>query len=298
MSARSGFSPTSWYRGGWLGPQGSIPRSSRSDALLRLDCASPEHRPICDAAHLRVIPALTVTTIPYGNSRQGRHDSTARMPDDISNQLPGPPSTTASSRPGILAVVVSRMASQALIEVKRREYQRPLCFARIAEPLLAWTTSVRRTWWMKPGVIKISVRSLGVDKAARHTTGGFPYLAGANQVGIRNPIIELLTTGKGSSTISRPGHYRQQSARHGAPRPPPNQGFDRLLCHQVLAVGLSIVVAAFVGTMLARGDKKNQPASVPRKRSSRATRYSDCRSTTQCWEFMGCRERTCSAYMD
>ncbi len=53
---------TSWYPGWmYLARKGLDPKvvSAVRDALLRLDCASPEHRPICDAAHFAgVIPAL------------------------------------------------------------------------------------------------------------------------------------------------------------------------------------------------------------------------------------------------
>ncbi len=213
-----------------------------------------------------------------------------------------------------LAVVVSRMASQALIEESKRRGVSSALYvsARIAEPLLAMD-------YLRMKDVVDEVMRTGEDiefvfiqgrtgKPLVHTfTGGFPVdLAGANQVGIQEPYrIELLTTGKELIyDFAAPviiGSNQLGTVRLGFSHRRIGEALDRLLFAIVLAVGLSIVVAAFVGTMLARTVTR-RISLLQRSAEEIVKGNLDIQTLpaprTQCWEFMGCRERTCPAYMD
>lgn len=213
-----------------------------------------------------------------------------------------------------LALLISRTATHALLEEsKKRGISSALNIgARIGEPLLA-TDYLR----MKD-LVDEAVRTSGdiafafvLGQQGRplvHTfTGGFPvYLAAVNTVRSDEAYrVKLITTGRDLiHDFAVPvviGKERLGTVRLGLSHDRIGEAVDRLLWTIFLGTGVAVVIAALLGTTLAR-TMTRRIELLRHSAEEIANGNLDIQvlppGYLSCWKFMGCEMSGCPAYGD
>jgi signal transduction histidine kinase len=213
-----------------------------------------------------------------------------------------------------LALIISQTASHALLEEsKKRGISSALNVgARIGEPLLA-TDYLR----MKD-LVDEAVRTSGdiafafiLGQQGRplvHTfSGGFPVeLSGVNEVKSDEAYrVKLITTGRELIyDFAVPvviGKERLGTVRLGVSHERIGEAVDRLLWTIFAATAISVVIAALLGTTLARTMTKRIDL-LQRSAEEIANGNLDIQTLPpgelSCWKFMCCDKQECPAYAD
>ncbi len=213
-----------------------------------------------------------------------------------------------------LALVISRTASRALVDESKRRGQSSAMYiaTRIAEPLLAMD------YLRMKDLVDEAIRSsddivfvfvLGqVGKPLVHSfSGGFPVdLAKVNPVANDEPFkTMLITTGRDLIyDFAVPvvvGNERLGTVRLGMSQEKIGGAVERLLVTIFGVTGVSIVVAALLGTLLARTMTKRIDL-LQRSAEEIAKGNLDIQTVPpaklSCWRFMCCEKQDCPAYGD
>jgi signal transduction histidine kinase len=213
-----------------------------------------------------------------------------------------------------LALLISRTASQALLEESKKHGISSALHvgARIGEPLLA--TDYLRMKDLVDEAVRTSediafTFVLGQQgKPLVHTfSGGFPVdLAGVNEVKSDEAYrVKLITNGrKLIYDFAVPvvvGKERVGTVRLGVSHERISEAVDRLLWTIFFGTGLAIVIAALLGTTLARTITKRIDL-LQRSAEEIANGNLDIQTLPagelSCWKFMCCNKPECPAYGD
>jgi signal transduction histidine kinase len=213
-----------------------------------------------------------------------------------------------------LALIISRTASRALLdESKKRGISSAMHVgARIGEPLLA--TDYLRMKDLVDEAIRTSEDISFVFVLGQHGrplvhsfSGGFPVdLAGVNEVESSEAYrVKLITTGKELIyDFAVPvviGKERLGTVRFGVSHKRIGGAVDRLLLTIFVATAISVVIAALLGTTLARTITKRIDL-LQRSAEEIVNGNLDIQTlptaNLSCWKFMGCEKTECPAYDD
>ncbi len=211
-----------------------------------------------------------------------------------------------------VAVVISRTASQALLEEsKRRGISGALHLtARIEDPLLAMdylrmkdvADEVTRT---SEDIAYLFILNEGGIPLVHSFQGGFPTdLLLVNSVSGSEPYrIQLLTTGKELiHDFAVPvliGSNRLGTVRLGVSHGRIGAAVDRLLSTILVIVGLAVVLAAILGALVSRTTTRR--IEVLRQSAEEMAKgnldvHTSPKPYRQCWEFTNCQRAECPAY--
>ncbi len=213
-----------------------------------------------------------------------------------------------------LALIISRTASQALLdESKKRGISSAMNVgARIGEPLLAgdylrMKELVDEAIRASEDISFVFVQGHQGRPLVHSFTGGFPVdLAGVNQVGSNEAYrVKLITTGKELIyDFAVPvviGKERLGTVRLGVSHKRIGGAVDRLLLTIFIATAISVVIAALLGTTLARTITKRIDL-LQRSAEEIVNGNLDIQTLPSaklsCWEFMGCNRTECPAFGD
>lgn len=213
-----------------------------------------------------------------------------------------------------LALIISRSASQALLdESKKRGISSAMNVgARIGEPLLA--TDYLRMKDLVDEAIRASedisfvfVQGRQGRPLVHSFTGGFPVdLAGVNKVESNETYrVKLITTGKELIyDFAVPvviGKERLGTVRLGVSHKRIGGAVDRLLLTIFIATAISVLIAAILGTTLARTMTRRIDL-LQRSAEEIVNGNLDIQTLPSaklsCWKFMGCDKKDCPAYRD
>ena len=213
-----------------------------------------------------------------------------------------------------LALIISRTASRALLdESKKRGISSAMHVgARIGEPLLA--TDYLRMKDLVDEAIRTSEDISFVFVLGQHGrplvhsfTGGFPVdLAGVNEVESDEACrVKVITTGKELIyDFAVPvviGKERLGTVRLGVSHKRTGEAGERLLWTIFVATAISVVIAALLGTMLARTITKKIDL-LQHSAEEIVNGNLDLRTLPSakfsCWSLMSCNKKDCPAYGD
>lgn len=213
-----------------------------------------------------------------------------------------------------LALIISRTASRALLdESKKRGISSAMHVgARIGEPLLA--TDHLRMKDLVDEAIRTSEDISFVFVVGQHGrplvhsfSGGFPVdLTGVNEVESNEAYrVKLITTGKELIyDFAVPvviGKERLGTVRLGVSHKRIGGAVDRLLLTIFIATAISVVIAALLGTTLARTMTKRidlLQVSAEEIVNGNLDIQTLPSAKLSCWKFMACDRKECPAYGD
>lgn len=211
-----------------------------------------------------------------------------------------------------LGVVLSRTAAQALVDDnQKRGISSAVNFAaRIAEPLLStdylrMKDLVDETMRTVQDVAFVFVQDSGGTPVVHSFTDGFPVgLADVNRVENGSTFnIRLITTGMElMDDVAVPvviASARLGTVRLGVSHKRIDKEIDRLLGSIFLATAVSVVLAALLGTLLARTVTKKIDL-LQRSAQEIVAGNLDIQAIPpakpSCWKFMSCEKKQCPAY--
>jgi signal transduction histidine kinase len=213
-----------------------------------------------------------------------------------------------------LAFIISRTASRALLdESKKRGISGAMHVgARVGEPLLA--TDYLRMKDLVDEAIRTSedisfvfIQGRNGKPLVHSFTGGFPIdLAGVNEVASNEAYrVKLITTGKELIyDFAVPvviGKERLGTVRLGVSHKRIGGAVDRLLWTIFIATAVSVVIAALLGTMLARTITRRielLQLSAEEIVNGNLDIQTLPSAKLSCWKFMNCNKKECPAYGD